>query len=100
MKGETIEGAQRVAPQSMAEVHLSFAPIVEKTSPAVVNVFTRSTINRTTGDPFFDRFFNVGPREQQSLGSGVIVSPDGVIVTNNHVIDGAQEIKVVFADRR
>lgn len=100
LRGEAIKGAERVAPQSMAEVHLSFAPVVQRTAPAVVNVFTRATVNRTTGDPFFDRFFNVGPREQQSLGSGVIVSPDGVIVTNNHVIDGAQEIKIVFADRR
>ncbi|MGE0408778.1 MAG: Do family serine endopeptidase [Amphiplicatus sp.] len=100
LQGGQIEGAPRVAPQSMADVHLSFAPVVEKTTPAVVNVFTRAMINRTTGDPFFDRFFNMGPREQQSLGSGVIVSPDGVIVTNNHVIEGAQEIKVVFADRR
>ena len=95
-----IEGKRRVAPESMAEVHLSFAPIVEKVSPAVVNVFTKRIVNRSTGDPFFDRFFNTGPREQQSLGSGVIVSPDGVIITNNHVIEGMTEIKVVFADRR
>jgi Do/DeqQ family serine protease len=100
MQGEEIKSAERVAPQSMAEVHLSFAPVVEKTSPAVVNIFTRTVVSRSTGDPFFDRFFNMGPREQQSLGSGVITSPDGVIVTNNHVIEGAKEIKVVFADRR
>ncbi|MBI1366456.1 MAG: Do family serine endopeptidase [Alphaproteobacteria bacterium] len=100
MSAPQIESAPRAAPNSAAAVRMSFAPIVKKTAPAVVNVFTRSTVNRTTGDPFFDQFFNMGPREQQSLGSGVIVRPDGVIVTNNHVIQGAQEIKVVFSDRR
>ena len=100
MKAQAIESAPRVTPKSMADVRLSYAPIVKETAPAVVNVFTRATINRTTGDPFFDQFFNMGPREQQSLGSGVIVSADGVIVTNNHVVEGAQEIKVVFSDRR
>ncbi|MEE2689936.1 MAG: DegQ family serine endoprotease [Pseudomonadota bacterium] len=100
LEGGKIESARRVAPESMAQVHLSFAPIVEHVSPAVVNVFTKRVVNRSTGDPFFDRFFGAGPREQQSLGSGVIVSPDGVIVTNNHVIEGMTEIKVVFADRR
>ncbi len=100
LQGGPIEAKRRVAPQSMAEVHLSFAPIVEKVTPAVVNVFTKRVVNRSTGDPFFDRFFGAGPRAQQSLGSGVIVSPDGVIVTNNHVIEGMTEIKIVFADRR
>ncbi|MEQ8176730.1 MAG: DegQ family serine endoprotease [Amphiplicatus sp.] len=100
LEGGKIESARRVTPDSMAQVHLSFAPIVEHVSPAVVNVFTKRVVNRTTGDPFFDRFFGAGPREQQSLGSGVIVSPDGVIVTNNHVIEGMTEIKIVFADRR
>jgi Do/DeqQ family serine protease len=100
MQGERIETEKRVAPRSMAEVHLSFAPVVEKVSPAVVNVFTSRTVRRTTGDPFFDRFFGAGPRQQNSLGSGVIVSPDGLIVTNNHVIEGMDQIKVVFADRR
>lgn len=100
MKDSEIESRPRVAPKSMADVHLSFAPIVEKTSPAVVNVFTSRTVRRTTGDPFFDRFLGAGPSQQNSLGSGVIVNPDGLIVTNNHVIEGMTEIKVVFADRR
>ncbi|MEQ1929592.1 MAG: DegQ family serine endoprotease [Parvularculaceae bacterium] len=100
LKGGEIEAKPRVAPKSMADVHLSFAPIVEKTSPAVVNVFTSRVVKRATGDPFFDRFFGAGPRQQNSLGSGVIVSPDGLIVTNNHVIEGMTEIKIVFADRR
>jgi Do/DeqQ family serine protease len=100
MKAETIESAKRVAPQSMGELRYSFAPIVEKTTPAVVNVFTSRTVNRSTGDPFFDRFFGAGPQKQGSLGSGVIVSADGVIATNNHVVEGMDEIKVVLSDRR
>jgi Do/DeqQ family serine protease len=101
LRGGEIENRPRVAPKSMADVHLSFAPVVEKTAPAVVNVFTSRTVRRTTGDPFFDRFFGGGgPSRQNSLGSGVIVSPDGLVVTNNHVIEGMTEIKLVFADRR
>ncbi len=97
--GPTI-GASRAAPESMEDVKMSFAPIVENAAPAVVNIFTKREVNRSTGDPFFDRFFGVQPRQQSSLGSGVIVSPDGIIVTNNHVIENMTEITVVFADRR
>jgi Do/DeqQ family serine protease len=100
MKGEVITPAPRVPPTSMADVKMSFAPIVELAAPAVVNIYTSRVVDRSTGDPFFDRFFGVGPQQQNSLGSGVIVSRDGVIVTNNHVIENMQEIKVVLADRR
>ncbi len=100
MKGEAITTAPRKAPSTMADVKMSFAPIVEKVAPAVVNIYTSRVVNRSTGDPFFDRFFGVGPQQQNSLGSGVIVSRDGVIVTNNHVIEGMTEIKVVLSDRR
>jgi Do/DeqQ family serine protease len=100
MKGEAMTPAPRRVPGDAAEVKLSFAPIVEGAAPAVVNVYTSRVVNRSTGDPFFDRFFGVGPQRQNSLGSGVIVSRDGVIVTNNHVIEGMTEIKVVLADRR
>ncbi len=100
MKGEAITATPRRAPAGAAEVKLSFAPIVERAAPAVVNIYTSRVVNRSTGDPFFDRFFGVGPQKQNSLGSGVIVAGDGVVVTNNHVIEGMTEIKVVLSDRR
>ncbi len=98
-------------PQSKGEVELSFAPVVKRTAPAVVNVYAK-TIQREvdTGlmaDPFFRRFLGKDgdfgrPRERiaNSLGSGVLVSADGLIVTNNHVIKNARDIRVVLADRR
>jgi Do/DeqQ family serine protease len=92
----------RQVPADAAAVHLSFAPIVKKAAPAVVNVYSRRVV-RTQVDPFWGMFMNGGiPQERvaQSLGSGSIVRPDGVILTNHHVIDGATEIKVVTADRR
>ena len=108
MQGATIAASPRVTPQSMTEVKLSFAPVVERAAPAVVNIYSRRVVQQRSpfaGDPFFERFFggsSNAPRErvQNSLGSGVIVSPDGVIVTNNHVINGMSEIKVVLNDRR
>jgi S1-C subfamily serine protease len=90
----------RVPPQNREQMQISFAPVVKKTAPAVVNVFSRRTV-QTGGspifnDPIFRRFFGEnapfgGPTErvQRSLGSGVIVAPDGTIVTNHHVIKDA-----------
>ncbi len=92
-------------PASQAEIDLSFAPLVRRASPAVVNVYTRKVVQEFSSpfarDPVFREFFGM-PREnvQNSLGSGVIVGEEGVIVTNNHVIDGADELKVVLSDRR
>jgi Do/DeqQ family serine protease len=107
---------QRAVPRDPAEIQLSFAPLVKRTAPAVVNIFTRRTVRTVPSpllnDPFFRRFFGdqfpgaggAGPggtqRVQNSLGSGVIVEPTGTIVTNHHVIRGADEITVVLADRR
>lgn len=92
-------------PLTRADVELSYAPLVREASPAVVNVYTKKTVTRR--DPmrdFFGRRFETGPgtreRVQNSLGSGVILSEDGVIVTNNHVIEGADEFLVVLSDRR
>ncbi|MGE5146277.1 MAG: Do family serine endopeptidase [Candidatus Eiseniibacteriota bacterium] len=104
------EGARQV-PADKAQIQLSFAPIVRKVAPAVVNIYTKRVVETRPisplfNDPFFRRFFGgdfqVGPqkRVQGSLGSGVILRSDGVIVTNHHVIDGAQQITVVLADRR
>jgi len=99
-------------PQSQGEVRLSFAPVVKKAAPAVVNIYTSRVVQarRPTSplfnDPFFRRFFdipNLPQMEQQvqnALGSGVIVQADGIIITNNHVIAGADEIRVVLHDRR
>jgi Do/DeqQ family serine protease len=89
----------RATPSSRGEMQLSFAPVVERTGPAVVNVYAQRTVQGgISRDPFFRRFS--APRVEQSLGSGVIVRADGIIVTNNHVIENAQALKVVLSDRR
>src|SRR6202521_2675794 len=99
----------RRVPGSAAELTLSYAPVVQRVAPAVVNVYAAKVVeNRTPffDDPFFRRFFGGPnsslPREQvqRSLGSGVIVDPSGLVVTNNHVIEGASEVKVALADKR
>ena len=88
----------RSTPSSRGEVQLSFAPVAARAGPAVVNVYASRVVRPMSRDPFFGRFS--GPRVENSLGSGVIVRADGIIVTNNHVIEGAQSLKVVLSDRR
>ncbi|MEL7540073.1 MAG: Do family serine endopeptidase [Pseudomonadota bacterium] len=92
---------EKVVPETQAEIELSYAPLVKEVSPAVVNVYTTKTVQRGTSvqEMMFGRRFG-GPRTQSSLGSGVILGEEGIIVTNNHVIEGADEIVIVLADRR
>ena len=96
---------RRVPMQS--ELRLSYAPVVQQVAPAVVNVYAAKVVqnrNPLLDDPIFRRFFGVpgglGNQVQRSLGSGVIVDAGGLIVTNNHVIEGADEVKVSLADKR
>ena len=101
------QSAQKIVPQSPAEVHLSFAPVVKKAQPAVVNVYASRVEQRQQNplfdDPIFRRFFGGqgdNARTAQSLGSGVIVDPSGLIVTNHHVIEGMTDVKVALSDHR
>ena len=89
----------RAVPGSAGEMKASFAPVVRAAAPAVVNISARGV--QQVQDPFWS-MFGQGPRAQQvgSVGSGVIVRPTGVVVTNYHVINGMQQIKVVLNDRR
>jgi Do/DeqQ family serine protease len=96
---------QRQVPTSVAQLQLSFAPIVQHVAPAVVNVYAQHVVannNPFLADPFFRQFFGGMPRQQveRSLGSGVIVDPSGLVVTNYHVIADASEVKVALADKR
>lgn len=102
----------KTVPSSRTQIDLSFAPLVRKAAPAVVNIYAKRLVRRRArqtlfDDPIFNRLFGDSPfggytreRLENSLGSGVLVDPAGLIVTNNHVIENAQEITVVMADRR
>lgn len=109
--GARAQSAAPAIPRSREEVTLSFAPVVRTVQPAVVNIFTRRVVRQQASpllaDPMFRRFFGdrLPPgmnqeRVQNSLGSGVIVRPDGLIVTNVHVIKDSDEIRVVLSDHR
>ena len=89
----------------------SFAPVLKKVLPSVVNISSSKVVKApqidTQLDPLFRQFFgNDGPmnvpkdRREKSLGSGVIVSPEGYILTNNHVVDGATDVRVTLSDKR
>jgi Do/DeqQ family serine protease len=97
---------QRVVPESQGAIKQSYAPVVKRVAPAVVNVYVsrkvKQIVSPFSDDPFFSRLFgdNFGiPREriQNSLGSGVLVSPEGLAVTNNHVIQGSGEAEITVA---
>src|SRR3974390_936705 len=98
----------RVVPTSPQQLRLSYAPIVQRTTPGVVNVYAAKIVQNTNpflNDPIFRRFFglqgNQAPEQmQRSLGSGVIVDPSGLVITNHHVIEGADQVKVALADKR
>ncbi len=106
---EEVAVETREVPSSRVETQLSFAPVVRKVTPSVVNVYATTISQQATSpflsDPFFQRFFGRDnpfmesrPRRSQSLGSGVIVDVGGVVLTNHHVIDGATDIRIATTD--
>jgi len=110
---DTLRGSTdlvREVPQTREQIRFSYAPLVRTLAPSVVNVYAARQAKKRrspfSGDPFFERFFGreFGGRRQQrmsrSLGSGVIVGGDGIIITNHHVIENASEVKVALSDGR
>jgi serine protease Do len=99
-------------PTAKEQVVFSYAPLVKKVSPAVVNIYTKKKVKVQSGfspfmnDPLFQNFFGNVPggviteRVENSLGSGVIVKDDGLIITNNHVINGSTDVRVVLHNKR
>lgn len=105
------QAEETAAPRSREQMQVSFAPLVKKAAPSVVNIYTkrvvRERVNPFFNDPFFNQFFGgqfggglLRERVQNALGSGVIVQSDGHVITNAHVIRGADDITVVLSDGR
>jgi Do/DeqQ family serine protease len=104
------QDADRQVPQSATQIQLSFAPVVKRVTPSVVNIYAKQVVAQRVmpffGDPMLQQFFGgmvapqIRPRVENSLGSGVIVRDDGLIVTNAHVAQNALEINVILSDRR
>lgn len=106
-------GIAQTVPRSRAQVGASFAPVVKQVAPAVVNIYSRRVVRTSKSlsplfaDPFFRKFFGdqlglgvPADRVQSSLGSGVVIRSDGVVVTNHHVIKDSDAVTVVLSDRR
>jgi serine protease Do len=109
----TVPMAKDALPISLGNFTNGFSSVLKPALPAVVNIHTSKVVKQSKGmnpfgnDPMFRQFFGdqfgggkAQPEREQSLGSGVILTPDGTIITNNHVIDGASDIKVQLADKR
>lgn len=100
--------AETKVPQSQAEISLGFVPLVKQAAPAVVNIYAKRVVEVRESpfgnDPFFQNLFRdfgkARPRVQNSLGSGVILSEDGILVSNYHVVGMSTDIRVHLNDRR
>jgi serine protease DegQ len=102
---EAVPGGAAMVPATSAPRVLSFSEAARKATPSVVNISATRQVQRRNplaDDPAFQRFFglNLPPETQMSLGSGVIVSREGYILTNDHVVEGAPDIQVTLHDGR